>query len=67
MCAFVDRVFSADTTIEKQLDERVKLEGSSLSFLAYADDIIVLLGNDDTHTMKSECVRLIGVAKQVGL
>lgn len=47
------------------LDEGVKLEETSISLLAYADDIIIL-GND-THTLKSLCVRLIEAAKKVGL
>ncbi|KAE9521507.1 hypothetical protein AGLY_018106 [Aphis glycines] len=46
-------------------DEGVKLDGTSISILAYADDI-VLLGNN-INTVKSMCERLITAAKRVGL
>lgn len=46
-------------------DEGVKLDGTSISILAYADDI-VLLGNN-INTVKSLCERLIIAARRVGL
>lgn len=46
-------------------DEGAKLDGASISLLAYADDI-VLLGNN-INTMKSLCARLIEAAKRVDM
>ncbi|KAF0769008.1 ribosome biogenesis protein TSR3 isoform X1 [Aphis craccivora] len=46
-------------------DEGVKLDGTSISVLAYANDI-VLLGNN-INTVKSMCERLITAVKRVGL
>ncbi|KAL4141495.1 hypothetical protein QTP88_004125 [Uroleucon formosanum] len=46
-------------------DKWMKLDGTSISILAYADDI-VLLGNN-INTMKSLCERLIRAARRVGL
>ncbi|KAL4104411.1 hypothetical protein QTP88_019712 [Uroleucon formosanum] len=46
-------------------DEGVKLDGTSIGILAYADDI-VLLGNN-INTVKSLCERLITAARRVGL
>jgi len=43
-------------------DEGVKRDGTSISILAYADDI-VLLGNN-INTVKSMCERLITAAKE---
>jgi hypothetical protein len=45
-------------------DKGVKLDGTSISILAYADDI-VLLGND-INTVRSLCERLITAARRVG-
>lgn len=44
------------------LDKGVKLDVPSISFLVYADDI-VLLGNN-IKTVKSLCIRLIKAAKE---
>ncbi|VVC35169.1 Reverse transcriptase domain [Cinara cedri] len=46
-------------------DEGVKLDGTSISILAHADDI-ALLGNN-INTVKSLCERLITAARRVGL
>jgi len=46
-------------------DEGMKLDGTSISILAYADDI-VLLGNN-INTVKSLCEKLITAARRVGL
>jgi len=46
-------------------DEGVKLDGTSISILAYADDIVLLENN--INTVKSLCERLITAARRVGL
>lgn len=47
-------------------DEGVKLDNTTISLLANADDIVVL-GNDIIYTVESLCVRNIDVSKKIGL